>query len=283
MRITVIAASLLLLAGSHVSAAEDIIATVNGTKIKKQTFEMYLKYIQSANPNANVDPRLVLAELIKVELLHQEAVKQKLDKDPEVAARAELQRKEFLANTLLQRSDVAKPVTEEEMQKFYDEKVKTQNITEYKARHILVTDELVAKGIIEELDKGGNFEELAKTKSTDTASAKEGGDLGWFNPAQMVPEFSSVVANMQKGTFTRTPVKTRYGFHIIKLEDSRAVTPPSFEDSKKRIAQAIQQARLNEYLEKLHKKAKIEITGAKPPAAAGKANGAKPAKEPAKK
>ena len=232
-------------------AADDAVATVNGTKIKKQM-------IDAATKGGNVSPEQVINELISIELLYQEAVKKKLDKNPEVTMQLELAKKNLLANALLRQSDVAKPISDEEIKKVYDEKVKSQNLTEYKARHILITSsEDDAKAVIADLDKGTAFEELAKSKSSDPGTKEQGGDLGWFNPAQMVPEFSQVVANMNKGTYTRTAVKTRYGWHIIKLEDTRTATPPTLEQTSKQISGAIQQKRIQDYIEALRKKAKI--------------------------
>ena len=267
MRFTLIATTLTVFLSTAAYAASDAVATVNGVKIKKQTFDTYLKIIQNANSGHPVDPNLVLNEMIRIELLYQEALKKKIDKDPDVAVRAEIQRKELFANALLQKSDIAKPIPDEELKKIYDEKIKNANLSEYKARHILVKTEDEAKEIIAELDKGKSFEDLAKAKSIDPGSKDSGGNLEWFGPGQMVPEFSQAVASMQKGSYTRTPVKSQFGYHVIKLEDTRPATPPSFEDSKKQITAAIQRQHLNEYIEKLQKAAKIEVVGADKPAA----------------
>ena len=261
MRSTIFVSILALFVASTAIAADTTVATVNGTKIKQQTLDTYTKFIQAANQGAQIDSRLVLSEIIKMELLYQEALKQKIDKDPDIAVRAEMQRKEMLANALLQKSGIGAPIPDEELKKIYDEKIKSQNITEYKARHILVKSEDEAKAVIADLDKGGSFEEVAKSKSTDAGTKDNGGDLGWFAAPQMVPEFTQAVAALQKGSYTKTPVKTNYGYHVIKLEDSRPATPPSFEDSKKRIIASIQNARLLEYIEGLRKKAKIDIKG----------------------
>ena len=261
MRSTIFVSILALFVASTAIAADTTVATVNGTKIKQQTLDTYTKFIQAANQGAQIDSRLVLSEIIKMELLYQEALKQKIDKDPDIAVRAEMQRKEMLANALLQKSGIGAPIPDEELKKIYDEKIKSQNITEYKARHILVKSEDEAKAVIADLDKGGSFEEVAKSKSTDAGTKDNGGDLGWFAAPQMEPEFTQAVAALQKGSYTKTPVKTNYGYHVIKLEDSRPATPPSFEDSKKRIIASIQNARLLEYIEGLRKKAKIDIKG----------------------
>lgn len=267
MRLALFVSVITVAMANSVFAADDTVATVNGAKIKKQM-------VDAATKGGNVNPEQVINELISIELLSQEAVKKKLDKTPEVMMQLELAKKNLLANALLRQSDVAKPITDEEMKKIYDEKIKSQNFSEYKARHILITtNEEDAKAVIAELDKGTPFEELAKTKSSDPGTKEQGGDLGWFNPSQMVPEFSQVVANMNKGTYTRTAVKTRYGWHVIKLEDTRTGTPPTFEQTSKQIGSAIQQKRIQDYIEQLRKNAKIEIKGDT------KAADAKPAKK----
>ncbi|MBI3562270.1 MAG: peptidylprolyl isomerase [Gammaproteobacteria bacterium] len=274
MRIALLVSSITLLLTSTAFAADDVVATVNGTKIKKQTLDTYTKFIQAANNGAAVDPDLILKNIVNMELLYQEAMAKKLDKDPDVSVRAEMQRKEIFANELLRRSDVAKPISDDELKKIYDEKVKNLHIPEYKARHILVKTEDEAKSIIAELDKGTSFEELAKTKSTDPGTKEAGGDLGWFSAQQMVPEFTQAVAGLQKGAYTKVPVQTRYGYHVIKLEDTRTATPPSFEDSKKQIIASVQNGRVMEYIESLRKKAKIDIKTSTPAAVT------KPGKKP---
>ena len=255
MRLALFVSAIALAMANTVIAADDTVATVNGAKIKKQM-------VDAATKGGNVSPEQVINDLINIELLAQTAIKKKLDKTPEIAMQLELAKKQLLANALLRQSDVAKPISDEEMKKVYDDKIKSQNFTEYKARHILITsNEDDAKAVIADLDKGAKFEELAKSKSNDPGTKEQGGDLGWFNPAQMVPEFAPVLASMTKGTYTRTAVKTRYGWHIIKLEDTRTGTPPTFEQTSKQIGAAIQNKRIQDYVEQLRKTAKIDIKG----------------------
>src|SRR3569833_459863 len=142
-----------------------------------------------------------------------------------------------------------------------------QQINREEALQGLVDRELLyheadAKAIIGQLDKGGNFSDIAKSKSKDRASAENGGDLGWFNPSQMVPPFSQAVAALNKGQFTKTPVKTQFGYHVIVLDDSRKVNPPTFEEIKDRLNDVVQSQKIGEHLAELRKKAKIDMKGA---------------------
>ena len=165
-----------------------------------------------------------------------------------------------MIQTLLSKSPAAKPVTDKELKEVYDKEIGNADPTEYKARHILVKDkdEAKAKELIKQLNDGANFEEIAKKESTGP-SGKNGGDLGWFSSAQMVPAFSQATAKLIKGTHSQVPVKTRFGYHIIKLEDSRKRELPKFADVKDQIRPAIQNKRLQAYVVKLRSKAKIEI------------------------
>ena len=237
------------------------VASVNGVKITQKQYEEHLKARSQHNPRGKEAPisrQAILDELINREILLQEAKKLKLNKDKRVKAEIENAKTNILIQTLISRSPAAQPVTDKEMKKVYDEQIGKADPKEYKARHILVKDEATAKKIIKQLNDGANFEELAKTESTGP-SGKNGGDLGWFSAAQMVPEFSKAVASMKKGTHSQKPVKTQFGWHIIKLEDSRKRELPKFEAVKKQIAPMIQNKRLQEYVLQLRSKAKIEI------------------------
>ncbi|MDQ2695310.1 MAG: peptidyl-prolyl cis-trans isomerase [Pseudomonadota bacterium] len=129
---------------------------------------------------------------------------------------------------------------------------------EYKARHILVESEDKAKSLIEDLNKGADFSELAKTNSTDS-SAAGGGDLGWFTTDMMVQPFGATVAQLEKGKYTEAPVQTQFGWHVIVLDDVRDVTPPPLEELRPQISQMLQGRMINDYLAKLREKAQVEI------------------------
>ena len=128
---------------------------------------------------------------------------------------------------------------------------------EYRARHILVPTEEEAKAIIAKLKTGSKFEDLAKASSKD-GSAANGGDLDWASPASYVPEFSKAMVSLQKGAITEVPVKSQFGYHVIKLEDTRAAKVPGFEEVKQQVGESLQQRKLQAFREELMKKAKIQ-------------------------
>ena len=151
------------------------------------------------------------------------------------------------------------PVTDAEIKTEYDAKVAGENGTEYKARHILVKTEDEAKKIIAELDKGGDFAKIANKVSLDGKDTQNGGDLGWFVASQMVAPFSDAVIKLDKGQYTKTPVQTQFGWHVILREDSRAQTPPSLDSVKEQLLPYLQRKKVQDFVEGLRKSAKVEI------------------------
>ena len=241
-------------------AADEPVAVVNGKPITLQTYEFFLRQLQAERPNANLsgNRQLVVNELINRELLYQDAVKKKLDKDPEVAFALE----QLRMNTMIQ-ANVGKvasgaDVTDAKLKKEYDEKIATADISEYKARHILLKTEADANAVIKELNNGAVFSDVAKAKSTGP-TGPEGGDLGWFKAGQMVPPFSQALATMKKGTYSKQPVQTQFGWHVILLEDTRKATPPKFEDVKPQLANMMRSQEVGSYIEKLRKNAKVDL------------------------
>ena len=188
-----------------------------------------------------------------------DAVKQGIDKRKEVIAELQHLQRKLLVGIALEEAIKKNPISDKEIQALYDSDVKSLKIKEYRARHILLKDKTQAEQIITELDLGGDFAKLAQKHSIDTSSAKNGGELDWFQPQRMVPEFSSATALLDKGKYTKVPVKSQYGWHIIKLEDSRDVPPPSFEQIKPKLAQALQQQQVGKYIKALQEKAEITI------------------------
>ena len=165
----------------------------------------------------------------------------------------------MLAELLYKKSTEGKEPTEAELKAMYDERVAEMPKSEYHARHILVADEAKAKDLIAQLDKGADFEKLAKENSTDS-SAAEGGDLGWFLSAQMVKPFSDAVEQLEQGKYTATPVKSDFGWHVIRLEGTRATTPPAYETVKEQLGPMVNQKKFEKQLEDLVKAAKVERT-----------------------
>ena len=236
------------------------VATVNGKPISADAFAVW------AQTQANKKVEELTAEQKKqllegLETLYvggQEGEKQNVAAEPEVAARLELDRLSVLANTLFQNYAKGKTPTEQDLKAEYDRQIAAMPKVEFKASHILVKDEQQAKGVIAQLAKGAKFEELAKKLSTDEGSKKQGGDLSWFTPDKMVKPFSDAVAGLKKGEYTKAPVQTQFGWHVIRLDDTRPVPPPPYDTVKDRLSAFVQQRVVHEYIDTLRKTAKIE-------------------------
>jgi peptidyl-prolyl cis-trans isomerase C len=259
------------------ASANAVAATVNGTAISQKQVELILKQQAAQGMPDNPESRKMIIDNLAMQLLvAQEAAKKGLEKTPEVADQLEMIKQSVLADAFVQDYMKSNTVTDEMLTAEY-EKIKTQAAgNQYKARHILVEKEADAKDIIAKLNKDPKaFDGLAKAKSKDPGSKDKGGDLGWFDPRGMVPEFGAAVAKLEKGKFTEEPVKSQFGYHVIMLEDTRANPVPTLEQVKPRLAQQVQQQNLKKMLDDLKAKAKIEITAA--PAVAAPADAAAPA------
>lgn len=268
------AASLLTLSACNADqpakavAKDGVAATVNGTAISKNRVDLLVKQRAGMGQPDNADTRKAIIDQLAMQMLvSQEAIKKGLDKSPEVLDQIELTKQSILANAFVQDYIKNNPVSDDQLKAEYD-KIKAQmSGNEYKARHILVEKEAEAKDIIAKLKKDAKqFDKLAKEKSKDPGSKGNGGDLGWFDPRGMVPEFSAAVAKLEKGKFTLEPVKSQFGYHVIMLEDSRAMQIPPLEQVKPQLTQQVQQQNLKKMIDDMKAKAKIEMTEA--PAAA---------------
>jgi peptidyl-prolyl cis-trans isomerase C len=212
------------------------------------TFDAFVQAAARKAPN-ELNPQeleAAIEQFVGLKVAGATAGKTGLDKDPEVAAQLTLNRLNVLTENLLRKFLDEKPITDAEIQAEYDEQA-AKVPAEYRARHILVDDESLAKGIIEKLKAGGDFAAQAKEFSKD-GSAQNGGDLGWFNLQSMVKEFSDAVAALKKGEISRAPVKTQYGWHVIKLEDTRAPSLPPLNQVKDQVKQLVQNKKLKEHL-----------------------------------
>ncbi len=268
-------------AAATVNDTSPVLATVNGAPITEAVFTLYQQQMQARAPGnpAAMNRDTILNEVINLELARQSAEKKGLGKDTRLQLQVEQQKRAVLASAAIQQYLTDHPITDEELKKLYDEQVPKGN--EYKARHILVDDEETAKKLIKELDNGADFSELAKANSTGP-SGKSGGELGWFSPKQMVAPFSEAAAKLEKGTYTKEPVKTQFGWHIIMLDDSRTATPPSFEQVKPQLQAFVQKQRVQQYISGLREGAKIVMnTPAAPADSAAPAESAKAAAKPA--
>ena len=240
--------------------AADAVATVNGKQIKQSIYDVITKDIVASGQKIDDNTKnAIINELVSSELIYQEAQKLGLDKQQEFQVREELGRRKLLTSMFLQDYVKKNPVSDADTKAAYEQYKKAYGDKEYNARHILVKTEAEAKDIIAQLNKGGDFAKLAKEKSIDPGSKDKGGDLGWFSPASMVNPFSDVAANMQKGAVSASPVQTQFGWHVIKLIDTRPSQPLAYDKLKDGLQKNLQQRNLEKFMSDLRSKAKVEI------------------------
>ena len=258
LKTTTLTASLLFVSLQANAAA---VATVNGKEISQDMYQTYVKQLQARQKKgqkSEINRERLINELVNRELLHQTALKMKLEKDPQVKFLLKQQRIDLLTKAAMKKIVDKSPITEGEIEDTYKNMLEKSSPMEFKARHILLKTEDDAKAVIKKLNKGADFAALAKEKSTGP-SAKSGGDLGWFKPAQMVPEFSKAAMAMKKGEHSKAAVKTQFGYHVIKLEDSRKLEAPELAKVKDQIRGLLQQQRIQKYVAEQRKKAEIKI------------------------
>jgi peptidyl-prolyl cis-trans isomerase C len=249
---------MLLVAAAALPAMAQNLAVVNGKPVPSSRADAMVKQLATQGQQDSPQLRqMVKEELINREILIQEADKLGLTNSPDVKNQVEIARQSIAIRALVQDFLKKNPVSDAEIKAEYDKFKSQAGDKEYHARHILVEKEEDAKGIIAKLKGGAKFEELAK-QSKDPGSAANGGDLDWASPASFVKPFSDAMVGLQKGQITETPVKTQYGYHVIKLEDSRPAKIPSMEEVKPQIAESLQQKKLQGFQESLRSKAKIQ-------------------------
>lgn len=251
------------------------VAIINGSPISKKSVEILSTEIAQRRGGGNVSEDKIIEELIKREVLRQDAVSQHLDQTPDNAARIDNAQRMVLSQMAAENYMETAPISDADIQKGYDQQIGAMKQTEYKARHILVENESQAKDLIKKLQKGEKFADLAKKNSKDPGSKNSGGDLGWFNPQQMVAPFATAVTTLKNGEFSQEPVQTQFGWHVILREDSRDQTPPPLEAVKDQIRSMLQTQRLQQHISELMAKAKIERL--QPPAEQKKEEATKPA------
>ena len=248
-----------LLLGLALPALAQNLAIVNGQPVPKARMDaLAAQLAKSGRPISAEMQGQLKDEVIAREIFMQEAKKRGLDGSDDFKAQMELARQTLLIRELFADYQKANPVSDQEIQAEYDRFVATNAGKEYRARHILVEKEDDAKAVITSLKKGGKFEDIAKKQSKDPGSGANGGELDWANAGSYVPEFSAALVKLKKGQTTDAPVKTQFGWHVIKLEDVRDATLPKLEDVKPQIAQQLQQQKLAKFQEDLRGKAKIE-------------------------
>jgi len=240
-------------------AAAQNIAIVNGKPVPKARADALAA--QLARTGRPITPEIagqIRDEVIAREIFMQEAQRRGLEANEEYRIQMELARQTIMIRELFAEIQKTNPVTDAEVKAEYDKFVSANGGKEYRARHILVPTEAEAKTIIASLKKGGKFDEIAKKQSKDPGSGANGGDLDWASADSYVPEFSQAMAKLAKGQTTETPVKTQFGFHVIRLDDVRDAKLPALEEVKPQITQQLQQQKLAKFQDDLRSKAKVE-------------------------
>ena len=235
------------------------IAIVNGKAVPTARVEALAQ--QVAKSGRPVTPEMqgqLRDEVITREIFIQEAQKLGLDVSEDFRIQMELARQSLLIRELFSDYQKKNPVSDADVRAEYDKFAAANGGKEYRARHILVEKEADAKAIIASLKKGGKFEEIAKKSSKDPGSGANGGDLDWAPAGSYVKEFSDAMVALEKGKTTEVPVKSQFGYHVIRLEDTREAQLPKFDDVKPQIAQQLTQQKLGKFQEQLRAKAKIE-------------------------
>ena len=253
-----VAATLVLGAASAGALAQNI-AIVNGKPVPKTRVDALAQQLAaSGRPvTPDLEPQLK-EEIIAREIFMQEAQKQGLEASPEYRAQLELARQAILIRALFDNYRKQNPVTDADVQAEYDKFAAANGGKEYKARHILVETEAEAQKIIADLKKGAKFEDIAKKQSKDPGSGANGGDLDWANPSSFVPEFSEAMIKLKPGETTPAPVKSQFGYHVIRVDEVRSAQLPAVAEVKPQVTQQLQQQRLQKYQEDLRAKAKVE-------------------------
>jgi peptidyl-prolyl cis-trans isomerase C len=230
------------------------VAIVDGTPISRDSYDDYLKGLLRGKPLTDVtadEKNQVLDQMINMQLIATQAEKDGLAKDPDVATRITLLRTQILADAAAQKYVKSNEPSDQELHAAYDA---ATDKTEYHASHILVPTKEKADQLIKKIKGGAKFEDVAKAESTDNSKAN-GGDLGWFTTARMVKPFGDAVKGLKKGELTTDPVQTQYGWHIIKLADTRDAP---FDQMKGQLTNGIMQKKFQDYIDGLKKTAKIE-------------------------
>lgn len=232
---------------------------VNGVTIPSSRVDLLNKEL-SANGQPDTPERqaAIKEELISREVLVQAAQKRGLDKTPDTMAQLDAARQAVLVRALIEAELRANPVNDGELKKVYEEFKRSMGDNEYKVRHILVEKEDEAKAIIADLGKGGDFAKIAKDKSKDPGSKDNGGDLDWGPAARYVKPFADALMAMKKGQTSAAPVKTDFGFHVLRLDDVRPIQVPPFEEMKEQFRQRAQQQQVQKMMMDLRSKAKVE-------------------------
>lgn len=237
------------------------LVTINGEEITDMEV-LAFNALQGKQPATTREAQVkLLNQLINTTLIAQQGEKAGLEKMPNVKAAIDMARMQVLAEAQVNNYLTSNPVSDDEIKAAYDKKYSPENLKEYKVRHILVQTEEEARKVVESLDKGGDFAELAKAQSLDP-SKENGGELGWISKQQVVKPFGDAIVKIGKGSYTKEPVQTQFGWHVIRIDDVRDQKAPPLEEVKAQLVTQLRQEKLAEYITGLRQSAKIELAGA---------------------
>ena len=267
---------------SFLTEGTTVLATVNDQPITKQAVDTVKdEFAKRSRQPMNIPDERWTEELVNRELLYQEAKKQGLYNNPDIRTKLALSARSIMSDAYVQEKMKGIQVSDADVQAEYDTYAEKMKSPEFKARHILVKEEATAKEVIASLNKGADFSELAKKKSTGPSGPK-GGELGWFVPQQMVPAFSEAVAKLKDGEHTPEPVKTRFGYHVIIRDGSREKQAPSLDKMKESITSMLKQKKLQAHIDELRKTSKVVINKPEVVPAPAPAESAVPTDQPVK-
>jgi len=244
-----LAVGVLVIAASASVASAETVMTVNGHDIDSAVVDLYIasRTQKPANQVSGAEREQLVSEITDIYLLTTQDGVGELMQAPEVKAQMEIQTRGLMAQVVATDFLAKNAATEDEILSSYAEQIEVAPELQFKARHILVETQLAAIALVSQLDAGGDFQELAKANSTGP-SGPQGGDLGWFSPNQMVTPFSDAVAELADGDYTKEPVQTQFGWHVILREESRASEPPTLDSVRDVIKQSVEQQKLQDYL-----------------------------------
>ena len=246
-------------AASKKASAGGAKVVVNGVTIPQSRIDAMTRELNAQGQPDNAErQQAIREELVNREVLAQAAQKRGLDKNPDIAAQMEMARQAVLVRALFDSEMKANPISDADLQKQYEQFKGSMGTNEYKVAHILVDKEDDAKQIIADLNKGGDFAKLAKEKSKDPGSKDNGGDLDWGPSARYVKPFADAVTTQPKGKVSTAPVKTDFGYHVIRVDDVRPLKVPEFAEVKEQFRQRAQQQQIQRMVMDLRQKAKIE-------------------------
>ena len=257
-RVALLAVSIAL--ALPLAALAQNVALVNGKAVPKARVDALIAQVTKSGQQQRT-PELekqVRDEVVLREMFMQEAEKRGVTATADYKLQMELARQTILIRALFADFATKNPISDAEVQAEYDKFKGQSGGTEYRARHILVEKEDEALALIAQIKGGAKFEDLAKAKSKDPGSGENGGDLDFASPSSYVPEFSGAMTKLKKGEMTETPVKSQFGYHIIKLEDTREAKFPAIDEVKPQIVERLTQAKMGKFREDIRAKAKTD-------------------------